>query len=202
MINILYKYSSFMRSIHKKYRLHRKAYQPSTKFEVDMLFCEVDISYVLTKWKIDWLIIYGFTSRSIIFHLYGDVTIAGEGLQNLGRGSALRAFEQGGIFIVPHLLWHGTSVFPVSSEGPPHLVLRYKRGCGGSILTRILTGPEWKSCICYIIFSKTNIWVILNNSHCPPKGRKKYLYKKLKHVLFYIYFVIETISTHFRTLYI
>jgi hypothetical protein len=37
----------------------------------------------------------------------------------------LRAFEQGGIFIVPHLLWHGTSVFPVSSEGPPHLVDSY-----------------------------------------------------------------------------
>jgi hypothetical protein len=33
-----------------------------------------------------------------------DVTIAGEGLQNLGLCSALRAFEQGGIFIVPHLL--------------------------------------------------------------------------------------------------
>jgi hypothetical protein len=30
--------------------------------------------------------------------------IAGEGLQNLGLFSALRAFEQGGIFIVPHLL--------------------------------------------------------------------------------------------------
>jgi hypothetical protein len=30
---------------------------------------------------IDWLIIYCFTSRSRIFHLYGDVTIAGEGLQ-------------------------------------------------------------------------------------------------------------------------
>jgi hypothetical protein len=29
-----------------------------------------------------WLIIYGFTSRSRIFHLYGDVTIVGEGLQN------------------------------------------------------------------------------------------------------------------------
>jgi hypothetical protein len=39
--------------------------------------------------------------------------------------SALRAFEQGGIFIVPHLLWHGTSVFPVSFEGPPHLVASY-----------------------------------------------------------------------------
>jgi hypothetical protein len=60
-----------------------------------------------------------------MFHLYGDVTITGEGLQNLGLCSALRAFEQGGIFIVPHLLWHGTSVFPVSSEGPPHLVASY-----------------------------------------------------------------------------
>ena len=40
--------------------------------------------------------------------------------QSLNLCSALRAFEQGGIFIVPHLLWHGASVFPVSSEGPPH----------------------------------------------------------------------------------
>jgi hypothetical protein len=30
-----------------------------------------------------------------------------------------------GIFIVPHLLWHWTSVFPVSSEGPPHSVVSY-----------------------------------------------------------------------------
>jgi hypothetical protein len=35
---------------------------------------------------------------------YGDVTIAGEGLQNLGVCSAPRVFEQGGIFIVSHLL--------------------------------------------------------------------------------------------------
>jgi hypothetical protein len=34
-----------------------------------------------------------------------------EGLQNLGLCSALRAIEQGGIFIVPHLLWHRASVF-------------------------------------------------------------------------------------------
>jgi hypothetical protein len=53
---------------------------------------------------IDCLIIYGFTSRSIIFDLYGDVANAGEGLRKLGLCSALRAFEQGGIFIVPHLL--------------------------------------------------------------------------------------------------
>jgi hypothetical protein len=38
---------------------------------------------------------------------------------HLGLCSALRAFEQGGIFIVPHFLWHGTSVFPVSSERLP-----------------------------------------------------------------------------------
>jgi hypothetical protein len=41
----------------------------------------------------------------------------GEGLQNLGLCSALRAFELGGIFIVPHLLWH--SVFTVSSKDRP-----------------------------------------------------------------------------------
>jgi hypothetical protein len=35
---------------------------------------------------------------------HGDVTITDEALQNLGLCSALRAFEQGGIFIVPHLL--------------------------------------------------------------------------------------------------
>jgi hypothetical protein len=40
--------------------------------------------------------VWCFTSRSIIFHLYGDVTIADEGLQNLVPCSALRAFEQGG----------------------------------------------------------------------------------------------------------
>jgi hypothetical protein len=37
-------------------------------------------------------------------HLYGDVTTAGEGLQNLGPCPVLSVFEQGGIFIVPHLL--------------------------------------------------------------------------------------------------
>jgi hypothetical protein len=72
-----------------------------------------------------WLIIYCFTSRSRIFHLHEDVTIASEGLQNLGLCSALRAFEQEGIFIVPHLLWHGTFFCPVSSEGPPHSVNSY-----------------------------------------------------------------------------
>jgi hypothetical protein len=50
---------------------------------------------------IDYLLLYVPLKN---FHLYGDVTITGEGLQNLGLCSALRAFEQGGISIVPHLL--------------------------------------------------------------------------------------------------
>jgi hypothetical protein len=74
---------------------------------------------------VDWLIDYCFMSNSRIFHLYGDVTITGERLQNLDLCLAPRAFEQGGIFILPHLLWHGASVFPVSSEAPPHLVAFY-----------------------------------------------------------------------------
>jgi hypothetical protein len=39
--------------------------------------------------------------------------------------SALKAFEQGGFFTMPHLLWHGTSVFSVSSDGPPLSVASY-----------------------------------------------------------------------------
>jgi hypothetical protein len=76
---------------------------------------------IQTPHNFDWLIIYGFTSPSR-FHLHEDVTITGEGLQKLGLCSALWTFEQGGIFIVSHLPWHGASVFPVSSEGPPHSV--------------------------------------------------------------------------------
>ena len=45
------------------------------------------------------MIIYGFTSRSRIFHLCGDVTITGEGMYNFGLCSALRAYEQKGIFV-------------------------------------------------------------------------------------------------------
>jgi hypothetical protein len=53
---------------------------------------------------IDCLLIYVLQASQEHFTYYGDATIAGEGLQNLDLCSALRAFEQGGIFIVPHLL--------------------------------------------------------------------------------------------------
>jgi hypothetical protein len=42
------------------------------------------------------VVVYCITSRSWIVHLYGDVTTANEGLQNLGLRSALRAVEQDG----------------------------------------------------------------------------------------------------------
>jgi hypothetical protein len=52
-------------------------------------------------------------------------TITGDGLQNVGLCSTLRILEQGEIFIMPNLLWDGTSFFSVSSRGPPHSAASY-----------------------------------------------------------------------------
>ena len=73
------------------------------------------------SWLIDWLYIV-YRPAQTFFHLHKDVTFAGEGLQKLGLFSALIVFEQGGlgVFIVPNLLWHGTSVFVVSPEESPY----------------------------------------------------------------------------------
>jgi hypothetical protein len=89
-------------------------------------------------------------------------------VQNLGLCSALRAFKQGGIFIVPHLLWHGAQFFrsypkdrPIQSPlmthkemwrtyshldshgSPFSRLLRHARGCRGPILTLILMGKPY-----------------------------------------------------------
>jgi hypothetical protein len=47
--------------------------------------------------------IYGFICPAQEFFTVSPFN-TGEGLPNLGLCSALTAFEQGGIFIVPHLL--------------------------------------------------------------------------------------------------
>jgi hypothetical protein len=65
-------------------------------------FCKILFALWGDKVHFVCLFMYCLTSRSRIFHLYGEVIIAGEDLQNLGLCSALRAFEQGGVFIVPH----------------------------------------------------------------------------------------------------
>ena len=122
----------------------------------------------------DWLI-YCFTSRSRIFHLYGDVAIAGEGLQNLGLYSARRSgplSREGSLSC--HTCFDTGLVFPVSSEGPPHSVASYDtRG-----VWRIYSNPDPHGCLmemrdasgnclpCYIrivgnCFLKIRIWVKL-----------------------------------------
>ena len=57
---------------------------------------------------------YIVASPSKILHSYGDITIAGGELQILDLNSPLCAFDQGGIFIVPHLLATRASVSAVS----------------------------------------------------------------------------------------
>jgi hypothetical protein len=63
---------------------------------------------------------YRFTSRSRI-HLYGDVTMAIEGLQNVGLCLVLSVMEQGAVFIVPHLLWLGALVFWSDPKDQPNM---------------------------------------------------------------------------------
>jgi hypothetical protein len=99
----------------------RKSVMPYTRF-CNCLLITITFYTLLNSL---FCIIYYFISRSRIFHLYWDVTIAGEGLQNLGLCSTHRAFEQGGNFIVPHLLLNVMSFFPGSSEELPHSVVIY-----------------------------------------------------------------------------
>jgi hypothetical protein len=88
---------------------------------------DVRLALVKFSFQFSWFV-YPFTvwpHTHFHFHVYGDFTIAGDGLQNVDLCSALRAVEQGMVFIVPHLLWHRASGFPASSEGPPHSVTYY-----------------------------------------------------------------------------
>ena len=64
--------------------------------------CPLDVRSTPVQRLFVCLHVFMFYSR--IFDSYGDVT---------------EDYEQGGIFIVSHLLCHGASVFAVSSEGPP-----------------------------------------------------------------------------------
>jgi hypothetical protein len=76
--------------------------------------------------------------KLLIYIPLKDVTISDEGLQNVGLCSALSAF------IVPHLLWHVMDLFCglLRKTALFNRLLWFARGCGGSILTRILTGPH------------------------------------------------------------
>jgi hypothetical protein len=85
---------------------------------------------------------YGFTSRSRIFHLYGNVTITGEGLHNLGLCSPVMALEQGRIFFgaTPAVTQDFGFSGLIRRTAPFSRLLRLTKGYGGSFLTWIITG--------------------------------------------------------------
>jgi hypothetical protein len=95
-----FKYLNFISMNNFVHELLPTAYMSyRNSFTLYMFYRELlPIVYIYMSYS--WLIDYCFTSRSRIFHLYGDVTISDEGLQNFDLCSALRAFEHGGNFIV------------------------------------------------------------------------------------------------------
>ena len=77
------------------------------------------------------------------------------------------AFEQGGIFIVPYLMWQGASVFAASVEGPPRLVLLYDKQL--LLRTHYYSDPHVMCLDVYqlylavipIVFWDEDIWIII-----------------------------------------
>ena len=65
-----------------------------------------------------FLFVLGLSSHSRIFHSYVDVTITGEGLRILTYARHSWPLSSEGSFSVPHLLWHGSSVYNYHLRGP------------------------------------------------------------------------------------
>jgi hypothetical protein len=107
--------------------------------------------------KIDWLTVLCPAQKCFTYTETSPLLV--KGCKIFGLSSTLRAFEHGGIFIVPHLLWHWTSVSVVSSEGPAPFsrLLGHTRGCGGFILIHILTGLDSKKYV-----RKCLTWMLSN----------------------------------------
>jgi hypothetical protein len=98
----------------------------------------------LIDWLINWLIIYGFTSCSRIFFLL----ITGEGLQNVGLCSALRALNREGSS--PWHTYFDTRPRFFRSHPKDRGVqspFTIHKGVWRSILTRILMSTYFEACI-------------------------------------------------------
>jgi hypothetical protein len=89
---------------------------------------------------IDWLFTVLHPAR--VFHFYRDVTIAGEGLQNLGLCSAFMGFwARRDLYRATPILARGLGFCGlIRRTAPFSRHLRHTSGCGESILSRILTG--------------------------------------------------------------
>ena len=69
------------------------------------------------------LFVWVISSHSRIFHSYGDVRYHYcWRAANFDQCSALMTIEQWGFFDVPHLLWHGASVYYGYLRGPVTLI--------------------------------------------------------------------------------
>jgi hypothetical protein len=106
-----------------------------------------------------------------MFYLYGNVTIAGEGLKNLDLCSALRALSRGGgdFYLATPAVIRDLGFF---WSHPFSRLLRHTRGCGGSILTRNLTGPHSVASYATLSMEKTIVFNInkceYGFPHCGP----------------------------------
>ena len=110
--------------------------------------CIFDARYCGEQWLSVGLFVLGFSSYSRIFHSYGDSPLPLKAA-NFDLCSALMAIEQLGFFSVPHLLWHGASVFNSHVHGPVTLTLIAKH------LAVELSLPVFKTCVCHIWDSNT-----------------------------------------------
>jgi hypothetical protein len=123
---------------------------------------------------VTWLIIFGFTSHSRIFHLYGDVTIAKFrpmlGTQGLWVGRDLYRATPA---VTRDLGFSGL----IRRSAPFNRLLRHTRGCGGSILSGILTlrHMDDKGLIDYLPFyvPHKNISLTWRRHHCRWRAKKK-----------------------------
>jgi hypothetical protein len=84
---------------------HNEIYFFLKKYSICSLILRISVKIIIKKNPMiesfmDYLLFYVPLENL----LYGDITIVVEKLLNLGFCSAFRVFEQGGIFIVPHLL--------------------------------------------------------------------------------------------------
>jgi hypothetical protein len=93
-------------------------------------------------------------AQEFFIYKYGDITIAGEGLQNLGLCSSLRALSREGSLSCHTYCDTGPWFF---RSHPFIRTLRHARGCWGPILTWILTGATTHC---------TTVWPQYHNHAC------------------------------------
>ena len=91
------------------------------------------------------LFVLSLSSHSSIFHSFGDITIAGEGLQILTYARHLWPLR--GLFSLPHLQWHGASVYNGHLQGPVTLCRGWNSNtnpsaCRANALTHCATATQ------------------------------------------------------------